>query len=180
MPTGIHLRCVDKDEAQKLMEAVHEGVYRLYMNGTVLAKKIARQDCLWLTMETDYVRFMKRCHNCQAYGDVSHLSSMELQGMTSPWPFVVWGIDIIEEVRPKASNSHCYIIMAIDYFFKWVEAESYATVGSKQMARFIEKNIICRYALPHHVISDNGVQFWAKTTTLLKEYKIEHNRSSLK
>ena len=68
--------------------------------------------------------------------------------------------------------------MAIDYFSKWVEAESYATVGSRQMARLIEKNIICRYGLPHHVVTDNGVQFRVDTEVLLKEYKIEHHRSS--
>ena len=79
------------------------------------------------------------------------------KGMTSPWQFIVWSIDIIREVRPKASNSHRYIVVAIDYFSKWVEAESFATVGSKQMALFIERNIICRYGLPHHVITDNGV-----------------------
>ena len=98
--------------------------------------------------------------------------------MTSPWPFAVWRIDIIGEVRSKASNDHRYIIMAIDYFFKWVEAESYATIDSKQMARFIEKNIICRYELPHHVVTNNGVQFRAEIEALLKEYKIEHHRSS--
>ena len=79
--------------------------------------------------------------------------------MTSPWSFAVWGIDIIGEIRSKASNDHRYIIVAIDYFSKWVEAESYATVGLKQMVRFIEKNIICIYGLPHHVVSNNGVQF---------------------
>ena len=98
--------------------------------------------------------FVKKCHNCQVYGDVSHLPSMELQGMTSPWPFAVWGIDIIGEVRPKASNGHRYIIVAIDYFSKWVEAESYTIIGLRQMARFIETNIICRYRLTHQMISD--------------------------
>ena len=104
------------------------------MNGTVLAKKIARQGYFWSIMETDCVKFVKKCHNCQAYGDVSHLPSMELQGMMSLWPFAAWGIDIIGEVRPKASNGHQYIVMAIDYFSKWVEAKSFAMVGSKQMA----------------------------------------------
>ena len=87
-------------------------------------------------MEADYVKFVKKYHNCQIYGDISHLPLMELQGMTSPWPFAVWRIDIIGEVRPKASNSHRYIVVAIDYFSEWVEAESYTTVGSRQMARF--------------------------------------------
>ena len=69
-------------------------------------------------------------------------------------------------------------MVAIDYFSKWVEAESYATVGSKQITRFIKQNIICRYGLPHHVVTDNGVQFRAEITVLLKEYKIEHHKSS--
>ena len=60
MPTGVHLRCVDKEEAQKLMEAVHEGVCGVHMNGTGLAKKIARRGYFWLIMETDYVKFMKK------------------------------------------------------------------------------------------------------------------------
>ena len=101
------------------------------MNDKVLAKKIARQGYFWLTMETDCVKFMKKYHNCQAYGDVSHLSSMELQGMTSPWPFIVWGINLIREVRPKVSNGYRYIVVAIEHFSKWVEVESFATVGSK-------------------------------------------------
>lgn len=46
------------------------------------------------------------------------------------------------------------------------------------MVRFIKKNIIYRYGLPHHVVTDNGVQFRAKIAVLLKEYKIEHHRSS--
>ena len=130
---------MDKDEAHKLVEAVHEGVCGAHMNGTVLVKKIARQGYFWLTMETNCVKFIRKCHNCQVYGNVSHFPSMELQAMTSLWPFAVWGIDIIGEVRLKASNGHLYIIIAIDYFSKWVEAESYATVGLRKMARFIEK-----------------------------------------
>ena len=77
-PTRVHLRCVDRDEARELMEAIHEGVCGPYMNRTVLAKKIARQGYFWLTMEIDCVKFVKKCHNYQAYGDVNHLPSMEL------------------------------------------------------------------------------------------------------
>ena len=77
-PTSVHLRCVDKVEAQKLMEAIHDGVCGPHMNGTVLAKKIARQGYFWLTMEMNCVKFVKKCHNCQTYGDVSHLPFMEL------------------------------------------------------------------------------------------------------
>ena len=83
-PTGVYLRCVYKDEVHQLIEVVHEGVCGPHMNGTILAKKIARQGYFWLTMETECVKFVKKYHNCQAYGDVSHLPSMELQEMTFP------------------------------------------------------------------------------------------------
>ena len=79
MPIRVHIRCVNKNEAQKLMEAIHEGVCGPYMNRTVLANKIARQGYFWLTMEINYVKFVKKYHNYQAYGNIIHLPSIELQ-----------------------------------------------------------------------------------------------------
>lgn len=63
--------------------------------------------------------------------------------MTSSWPFSIWGIDVIGRIAPKASNGHKYILVAIDYFTKWVEAASYFVLKAKHVARFIENNIIC-------------------------------------
>jgi hypothetical protein len=48
----------------------------------------------------------------------------------------MWGIDLIRLINPKASNEHQFILMAIDYFSKWVEASSYARItqkGSKEI-----------------------------------------------
>ena len=68
--------------------------------------------------------------------------------------------------------------MAIDYFSRWIEAESFATLKAKQMAKFIEKSLICRYGVPHHIVTDNGVQLQAETAELLQKYGIEHHKSS--
>ena len=76
--TGVHLRCVDKNEAHQLIKVVHEGVCGPHMNGIVLAKKIACQGYFWLIMEIDCVKFVKKCHNCQDYVDVSYLPSIKL------------------------------------------------------------------------------------------------------
>ena len=100
-----------------------------------------------------------------------------LNSLSSPWPFAAWGIDIIGEIRPNASNGE-YIVVAIDYFSRWIEAESFATLKAKQMVKFIEKNLICRYGVPHHIVTDNGVQFQAETAELLQRYGIEHHKSS--
>ena len=51
---------------------------------------------------------------------------------------------MIGRIAPKALNGHKYILVAINYFIKWVEAASYSELKAKHVARFIENNIICR------------------------------------
>ncbi|XP_048229331.1 uncharacterized protein LOC125369931 [Ricinus communis] len=87
------------------------------------------------------------------------------------------GINIIGEIKPP-SNSHKSIVVVIDYFFKWFKAKSFTNVGARQMARFIERNLICKYGVPHHAVTNNEVQFMGETAKLLVEYKIEYHRSS--
>ena len=100
---------------------------------------------------------------------------MPLHTMASPWPFSTWGIDIIGKIHPMASNSHEFILVAIDYFTKWVEAALYS---SKKVAQFIQTNIICWYGIPHEIISNNGLHFKGETEKLLWEFNIQHHKSS--
>ena len=88
------------------------------------------------------------------------------------------GVDVIGRIAPKASNGHEYIIVAIDYFTKWVEAASYSMLKAKHVAWFIKNNIICRYGEPQEIISDNGSHFERKVRTIVELYNIEHHKSS--
>ena len=58
---------------------------------------------------------------------------LKLHALTSPWPFSVWGIDIIGKISSKSSNGHEFILVTIDYFTKWVEATSYARLTSSRV-----------------------------------------------
>ena len=98
--------------------------------------------------------------------------------MTSPWPLSVWGIDVIGKMASKASNRHKYILVAIDYFTKWVEATSYSMLKAKHVARFLENNIICWFGVPQEIISDNGSHFESEVRKVMEEYSIEHHKSS--
>ena len=55
---------------------------------------------------------------------------------------------MIRRIAPKASNGHEYILMAVDYFIKWVEATSYSVLKAKNVAQLLENNIICRFGVP--------------------------------
>ena len=150
------LRCVAAKEARMIMEEIHEGICGTHANGHRLARQIMRAGYFWLTMESDCILYTRRCHNCQIYADQIHAPPNPLHVMSSPWPFSMWGMDVIGPISPKASNGHQYIFVMIDYFTKSVEAASYASVTESVVTRFLKREIICRYGVPERIISDNA------------------------
>ena len=71
-------------------------------------------------------------------------------------------MDVIKPVFPKASNGHEYILVAIDYFTKWVEAASYKSVTQAAVAWFLKHKIICCYGVPGELITENRVNLNGK------------------
>ena len=95
------LRCVDDVEARKILEEVHEGICGTHANGFNMARKIMRLGYYWLTMESDCINFARKCHKCQIYGNKIHVAPSPLHVMTSPWPFSMWGMDVIGQFLQK-------------------------------------------------------------------------------
>ena len=65
-------------------------------------------------------------------------------------------MDVIGQIKPVASNRHIFILFAIDYYTKRVEAASYKSVTKKVVANFVRNNLICRFGVPESIITDNG------------------------
>ena len=82
-------------------------------------------------MEANCTVNVQKCHQCQVHRD---MPPMPLHTMISPWPFSTWGIDIIGKIHLAASNGHEFILVAIDYFTKWVEDASYKVLNLKKVA----------------------------------------------
>ena len=78
--------------------------------------------------------------------------------MMAPWPFAQWGLDIMGPF-PTALRQLKFLVVGIDYFTKWVEAEPLATITKKSIHTFVLRTIICRYGIPRVLVSDNGKQF---------------------
>ena len=60
---------------------------------------------------------------------------------------------------PTALRQLKFLLVDIDYFTKWVEAEPLATITEKSIRTFVWRNIICKYGIPRVLVSDNGKQF---------------------
>ncbi|GKV31554.1 hypothetical protein SLEP1_g40233 [Rubroshorea leprosula] len=87
--------------------------------------------------------------------------------------------DCIKAINPKASNGHQFILVAIDYFTKWVEATSYVIVTKKVVTRFIKREIIYRYGQPEAIITDNASNLNNDMMiALCKQFKVKHLNSS--
>jgi len=130
-------------------------------------------------MENDCCLHVRKCHKFQVYAYNIHVSPTTFNVLSVSWTFSMWGIDVIGAIEQKASNRHRFILVAIDYFTKWVEAASYANVPRKVVAKFIRKELICRYEIPERIITDNATNLNNHMMSeLCEEFKIKHHNSS--
>ena len=104
---------------------------------------------------TDYV---KKCDPCQGMSPILKSPVQDLVSISSPWPFAQWGIDIVG-LFPTAPAQKKLLLVATDYFSKWIEADAFASIKDKDVTQFIWKNIVCRFGIPRSIVSDNGPQF---------------------
>ncbi|CAN6685950.1 unnamed protein product [Malus baccata var. baccata] len=87
--------------------------------------------------------------------------------------FDVWGIDFMGPF--PSSHGFVYILLAVDYVSKWVEARATRTNDSKMVADFVKTNIFARFGMPRVLISDGGSHFCNRTIeALLKIYGVTH------
>ena len=77
------------------------------------------------------------------------------QPIIADGPFERWGIDAMGPL-PRTANGKVYLLVAIDYMTKWVEAQSVAKVNERTVSKFVYSHICCRFGAPKEVISDNG------------------------
>ena len=89
----------------------------------------------------------------------------------------VWGIDLMGPF--PVSFGFVYILLAVDYVSKWVEAKPTRTNDAKVVVDFVRSNLFCRFGVPRAIISDQGTHFCNKSMyALLKRYGVVHRIST--
>ncbi|GAU44435.1 hypothetical protein TSUD_129290 [Trifolium subterraneum] len=91
----------------------------------------------------------------------AHRTSQRAENANLQWPFAWWGMDILGPF-PTAARQVKYLIVAVDYFTKWIEAEPLAKIGSSHILRFFKRNVLARFGITQVVVTDNGTQFTNK------------------
>ena len=166
-------RCVPKIEQGGIMEKCHASPYGGHFAGDKTAKKILQSGFYWPTIFKDCFEWVKHCDACQRMGNLSRRNEMPLQGILVVQIFYVWGIDFIGPFPSSISNM--YILLAMDYVSKWVEATTCPINDAITVVGFIQRNIFRRFGAPRTIISDKGSHFANKVLAkLMSIYGIKH------
>ncbi|XP_076894831.1 uncharacterized protein LOC143547243 [Bidens hawaiensis] len=155
---GPSLKCVNFTQAEYIIREIHEGICGMHMGAKMVAARAMRAGYYWPAMFLSALREIQKCDSCQIYAPITRQPKLNLIPVSSSWPFQKWGINLVGPF-PEGSRKARFLVVAIDYFTKWVEAKPLTTITGQQVKRFVWENIVCRFGLPHSIISDNGKQF---------------------
>ncbi|XP_022875765.1 uncharacterized protein K02A2.6-like [Olea europaea var. sylvestris] len=153
-----YLRCLKPFESLQALTEVHEGICENQQGGRALAYKSIRYGYYWPTIKKDAAEYVKRCDKCQRFGNAIYAPAEELTSIHYSAPFEQWGVDILGPF-PMARGQLKFVVVAVEYFTKWVEAEPLAKISEAKLRSFVWKSIVCRFGIPKVLITDNGRQF---------------------
>ncbi|GJS77469.1 reverse transcriptase domain-containing protein [Tanacetum coccineum] len=152
----------DRKEASKhpnyVIREIQEGLCSMHAGPRSVVAKAMQLGYYWPTMHWDARDMICTCNDCQIHHPVPRNPQQPLTPITALWSFYKWGIDIGGPF-PKGPGKVKFLIVAMDYFTKWIEAKAVATITSNQVKKFVWDIIVCRFGLPGEIVSDNGKQF---------------------
>ncbi len=170
-------RCVPDNEIKLILRFCHSLECGGHFSGQRTAHKVLESGFYWPTLNKDAHLFVKTCERCQMTGNISKRDQMPLRSIIAVEIFDVWGIDFMGPF--PQSNGNLYILLAVDYVSKWVEAKATRTDDAKVVVEFIRSQIFNRFGVPKAIISDRGTHFCNKVMeSVLKKYHVTHRIST--
>jgi len=150
-------RCVTKEEAKSILWHCHNSPCGQHYNGDKTAAKVLQSGFFWPTLFKDAHEHAIKCDQCQRMGGISRRNEMPLQNIMEVEVFDCWGIDFVGPLPPSFGNE--YILVVVDYVYKWVEAMAATKNDAKTVVKFLKQNIFARFGAPRILISDGGSYF---------------------
>ena len=155
---GPYLKCLTPELGHYVLVELYEGICGNNSGGRTLAHKDHTQGYYWPTMRADATNYIKKCDHCQRLAPILKSPVQDLISISSPWPFDQWGIDIVGPL-PTAPTQKKLLLVAIDYFSKWLEAQAFSSTKDRDVTQFIWKNIVFCFGIPRSIVFDNDPQF---------------------
>lgn len=158
-------RCIPENKVPNILHHCHSSSYGGHFGATRTTAKILQLRFYWPTLFHDSYAFAKSCDRCQRVGNISRRHELSLTNILEVEIFDVWGIDFMGPFPPSYGQE--YILVAIDYGSKWVEAIATSTNDANVVIKFLHKNIFTRFGTPRAIINDEGTHFCNKVFNAL-------------
>ncbi|GJV95076.1 reverse transcriptase domain-containing protein [Tanacetum coccineum] len=149
-------RCVSGQEVVDILTSCHSGPTEGHYGAKYTAKKAFNSGFYWPTIYKDAHELVKNCDSCQRQGKISQRDEMPQNSIQVYEIFDVWGIDFMGPFPSSRGNK--YILVAVDYLSKWVEAKALPTNDARVVVKFL-KSLFARFGTPRAIISDRGTHF---------------------
>ena len=169
-------RCVPKNEMHSILNHCHTLLCGGHFGGQRTTAKVLQSSFYWPSLFKDAHQFVSTCDKCQRMGNISRKDEPPMHPILEVELFDLWGIDFMGPF--PASYNNLYILLAVDYVSKWVEAIPTRTNDAKVVAQFLRSNIFSRFGTPRALITDNGTHFCNKVIDkVLQKYGVRHRTS---
>ncbi|KAL1568704.1 hypothetical protein AAHA92_00285 [Salvia divinorum] len=170
-------RCIPEWEQKEVLTHCHSLACGGHFGPRKTARKVLDSGFYWPSLNKDAYDFCRECNRCQLTGGISTRDEMPQIPVIVCEIFDVWGMDFMGPF--PSSYENLYILVAVDYVLKWIEAKATSTCDAKEVARFLKSNIFARFGVPRAIISDQGTHFCNRTIeALMKKYGVHHRLSS--
>nr|GEW76205.1 reverse transcriptase domain-containing protein [Tanacetum cinerariifolium] len=169
-------RCVASKEAIDILNACHSGPTEGHYGASYTANKVFNSGFYWPSIYKDAFELVKRCDSCQRQGKVSQKDEMQQNFIQIYEIFDVWGIDFMGPFPCSKGNK--YILVAVDYLSKWVEAKALPTNDARVVVKFL-KSLFSKFGTPKAIISDRGAHFYNdQFLRVMAKYGVTHRLST--
>nr|GEV77567.1 reverse transcriptase domain-containing protein [Tanacetum cinerariifolium] len=165
-------RYVHGQEAFDILKAFHEGPTRGHHGTNLTAKKVFDVGFFFPIIYRDAHTMIKSCDTCQKQGKISQRDKMPQNIIKVCEIFYVWGIDFMGPFPSPRGNK--YILVAVDYLSKWLEAKALPTNDARVVVKFL-KSLFARFETPKAIISDRETHFCNdKFAKVMSKYGVTH------
>nr|GEV47816.1 reverse transcriptase domain-containing protein [Tanacetum cinerariifolium] len=162
----------DITEAIDILKTCHNRPIRGHHGPRYTAKKLFDSSFYWPTIYRDAYDLVKSCDACQRQGKILQRDEMPQNSIQVCEVFDVWGIDFMGPFPSLRGNK--YILIAVDYLSKWVEAKALPTNDARVVCKFL-KSLSARFGTPRAIISDHGTHFCNdQFAKVMLKYNVTH------
>jgi hypothetical protein len=110
-------------------------------------------------MIEDCFEYYRGCEACQKFGKVQIVPTSVLHPIIKLWPFKGWGLDFVGEVHPASTKGHRFVLVATDYFRKWVEVVPLKNMTHRELVNFMLEHIVYQFGVPQTLTTDQRATF---------------------